>query len=131
MTDERPTSAALSPRLIIGLVIIALGASMLADNLGWISARYVLRILWPLAVIGIGVSMTRDAAPRRRTWGVVIILIGAWNLLDNVGLLHINLWHVFFPAILLFVGGTLVWRARHGDTDTTHAVPNTDEPAEF
>jgi len=131
MTDERPTAAPFSPRLIIGLIIIALGASMLADNLGWFSARYVLRILWPLAVIGIGVSMTRDAAPRRRTWGVVIILIGVWNLLDNLGLLHIDVWHVLFPAILLFVGGTLVWRARHGESTDERPLNHADEPAEF
>jgi predicted membrane protein len=135
MTDERPNTVSASPRLIIGLIIIALGASMLADNLGWVSARYVLRILWPLAVIAVGVSMTRDVTPRRRNWGVVIILIGVWNLLDNIGVLHVNLWHLLFPAILLFVGGTLVWRARHGDSmgDSTNGQPmsNTDEPAEF
>jgi predicted membrane protein len=134
MTDERQnggerqTTGPTSPRLIFGLIIIALGASMLADNLGWFSARYVLRILWPLAVIGIGVSITRDEAPRRRTWGVVVILIGVWNLLNNLGVMHVDLWHVLFPALLLFVGGTLVWRARHGGVP---AISNGDEPAEF
>src|SRR3954469_13235240 len=136
MTDEQqnsvpPSSAPSSPRLIIGLVIIALGASMLADNLGWISARYVLRTLWPLAVIGIGISMTRDMTPKRRNWGVVVIIVGAWNLLDNFGLFHVNLWHVLFPAILLFVGGSLVWRARHNESSYAESVSGKDEPAEF
>jgi predicted membrane protein len=131
MTDERHNSAPASPRLILGLIIIAIGASILADNLGWISARYVLRILWPLAVVGIGLSMTRDTAPRRRTWGVVIIIVGVWNLLDNLGWLHINFWQLLFPVCLLFLGGTLVWRARHADSEVSDPNRNADEPAEF
>jgi predicted membrane protein len=131
MTDEPRNSAPSSPRLIIGLIIIVMGASMLADNLGWISARYILRILWPVAVIGIGISMMRDQAPKRRAWGLVVILVGAWNLLDNFGWLHINLWHLLFPGILLFVGGSLVWRARHGESTGVLSGPNGEEPAEF
>ncbi|HEU4653859.1 MAG TPA: DUF5668 domain-containing protein [Steroidobacteraceae bacterium] len=131
MSDERPNSAASSPRLIIGLIIIAIGASMLADNLGWFSARFVLRSLWPLALVAIGVAMVRESTARNRPWGWVFIVVGAWNLLDNFGWLHISVWHVLFPAILLFVGGTLVWRARHAELKSTDPIPAGEEHAEY
>src|SRR4051794_8874436 len=111
MTDDNQNPVRSSPRLILGVIVIVMGISMLADNLGWFSARYVLKILWPIALMGIGLSMVRDVTPRRRAWGLVIIIIGLWNLLQNFGWVHADLWHVLFPGILLFVGGTLVWRA--------------------
>jgi predicted membrane protein len=135
MTDEHPHRAPSSPRLIIGFIIIAIGASMLAENLGWFSARNVLRCLWPLALVAIGVAMVRESAPRNRPWGWIFIVVGVWNLLDNFGVLQISVWHVLFPAILLFAGGTLVWRARHGDAGPADApksyTTSRDEPAEF
>ncbi|HJY38168.1 MAG TPA: DUF5668 domain-containing protein, partial [Steroidobacteraceae bacterium] len=40
-----------SARLVVGIVIVFVGAILLADNLGWFEARYVLRSLWPLALV--------------------------------------------------------------------------------
>jgi predicted membrane protein len=131
MTDENQNPVRSSPRLILGVIVIVMGISMLADNLGWFSARYVLKILWPIALMGIGLSMVRDVTPRRRAWGLVIIIIGLWNLLQNFGWVHADLWHVLFPGILLFVGGTLVWRAHRGETNCTDPIPHGEEPAEF
>jgi predicted membrane protein len=131
MSSERPNTPPSSPRLIIGLIIIVVGASMLAENLGWFSARFLLRTLWPLALIAIGVAMLRESTPRNRPWGWVFVVVGVWNLLDNFGWLHISVWHVLFPAILLFVGGTLVWRARHAGVSCADPIGNSDEPAEF
>jgi predicted membrane protein len=135
MTDERPSRVPSSPRLIIGLIIIAFGVSMLADNFGWFSARVVMRSVWPLALVAIGIAMARESTPRNRPWGWIFIVVGVWNVLDNLGVMQINVWHVLFPAILLFAGGTLVWRARHEDGSSADSrgassIPR-DEPAEF
>jgi predicted membrane protein len=107
--------ALISARLVVGVVIVAIGAILLADNLGWFDARYVLRSLWPLALVAVGVTMVRSPDHRRsRNWGWVLITVGAWIFLDRIGWVHVSLWHLLLPGLLLFVGGSLVWRAING-----------------
>ena len=103
------TTRLFSARLVVGIVIILLGAILLADNLGWFEARYVLRSLWPLALVAVGVAMVRSPEHRRsRSWGWVLITVGIWIFLDKIGWVHVSLWQLLLPGLLLFVGGTLV-----------------------
>jgi len=105
----------LSTRLIVGVFIILLGGSLLADNLGWFDARHVLRLLWPLVMITIGVTMVRDPRHKRsRGWGWVLITVGIWILADKIGWIHVSLGQLILPGILLFVGGVLVFRSLSG-----------------
>jgi predicted membrane protein len=121
----------LSARLIVGVVIVFIGAVLLADNLGWFEARYVLRSLWPLALVAVGVTMVRSPDHRRsRSWGWVLITIGVWLFLDRIGWLHVSLWHLLLPGLLLFVGGTLVWRALAGPPKA-RPVASPDDHVEF
>jgi predicted membrane protein len=116
--EQRPGhnhQALISARLVFGIVIVCIGAMLLADNLGWFNARYVLRTLWPLALVAVGVTMVRSPDHRRsRSWGWVLITVGAWIFLDRIGWVHVSLWHLILPGLLLFVGGSLVWRAING-----------------
>jgi predicted membrane protein len=118
-----------SSRLIVGVIIILLGALLLADNLDLVNARRVLRMVWPLVLVGVGVMMVRAPDRRRsRSWGWVLITVGAWVFLDRIGFVHMSLWEVIVPGLLLFVGGSLVWRAVSGPPAE---APMGDEPAEF
>jgi predicted membrane protein len=104
-----------SARLVVGLIIVCLGAILLADNLGWFEARYVLRSLWPLALVAVGVTMVRSPGHRRsKSWGWVLITVGFWMFADRIGWIQVSLWRVLVPGLLLFVGGMLVWRAIAG-----------------
>jgi predicted membrane protein len=104
-----------STRLIVGILIMLLGATLLADNLGWIEARHVLRSLWPLVMVAIGVAMLRRPQHRRsREWGWVLITVGLWIFLSKIGWVHISLGQLLLPAIFLFVGGVLVFRSLRG-----------------
>jgi hypothetical protein len=77
------------------LVIVGIGVILLADNLGWFDARYVLRSLWPLALVAVGVTMVRSPDHRRsRSWGWVLITVGTWIFLDRIGWVHVSLWHL-------------------------------------
>ena len=89
------------------------GAILLADNLGWFEARYVLRSLWPLALVAVGVTMVRSPDHRRsRSWGWVLITRRRRGFSStSIGWIHVSLWQLLLPGLLLFVGGTLVWRA--------------------
>jgi hypothetical protein len=104
-----------STRLIVGLFIILLGGALLADNLGWMDARHVLRSLWPLALTAVGVAMVRNPQHKRsRNWGWVLITLGIWIFLDKIGWIHVSLGQLILPGILLFVGGVLVFRSLSG-----------------
>ena len=50
--EHRPREV-FSTRLIVGVLIMLLGGTLLADNLGWIEARHVLRSLWPLVMVAV------------------------------------------------------------------------------
>jgi hypothetical protein len=119
-----------STRLIVGLLIILLGGTLLADNLGWIEARHVLRSLWPLALVAVGIAMIRHPQHRRsRAWGWVLVTVGFWIFADKIGWIHVSLGQLILPGILLFVGGMLVFRSLSGPppsgpTTGTASPPN-------
>ena len=126
--DHRST---ISARLVVGIIIVLIGAILLADNLGWFEARYVLRSLWPLALVAVGVTMVRSPDHRRsRSWGWVLITAGTWLFLDRIGWVHVSLWHLVLPGLLLFVGGTLVWRALNGPPKA-QPISSADDHVEF
>jgi predicted membrane protein len=123
--------ALISARLVVGIVIVCIGAILLADNLGWFDARYVLRNLWPLALVAVGVTMVRSPDHRRsRSWGWVLITVGTWIFLDRIGWIHVSLWNLLLPGLLLFVGGTLVWRAINGPPKSK-PISSADDHVEF
>lgn len=100
-----------SSRFIIGLVIICLGALFLFDSLGWIESRDVLRHVWPLILVAIGISILSRHDGRRRRHGWVFIVVGLWIFVGKLGLLDFHFWGFVFPLMLLFVGGLLVYRS--------------------
>jgi predicted membrane protein len=50
-----------------------------------------------------------------RVWGAVIALIGALFLLRNLGLVHVIVWHYFWPMILILVGIGMLLRGLDRD----------------
>lgn len=101
----------MSARFVIGLAIICLGALFLFDSLGLIESRDVLRHVWPLIFVVLGVSMLQKRTDRGRRTGWVFIVVGTWIFISKIGLLHFSFWGFLFPILLLAVGGALVYRA--------------------
>jgi len=114
-----------STRLIVGVVIMLLGVTLLADNLGWIEAKHVFRAMWPLALVAVGVAMVRRPQHRRsREGGWVLITIGIWLFLKKIGWVDFSLGQFLVPAIFLFVGGMLVFRSLKGPGEVPKATLN-------
>jgi predicted membrane protein len=109
--SERQQRDSVSARLVIGLSIIGIGFCLLADNLGWFNARYLLRHIWPLAMVVAGVTMVRNTDERRRRVGWVLIGVGIWIFADKIGWIDVSFGQLLIPGLLLFLGGTMVWRS--------------------
>lgn len=126
--DAHKQSRLFSVRLLIGLWIIANGLILLAGNLGWIDARPLLRHLWPLIFVFLGVGMITQSDKRSgRQSGWVFIIVGLWVFASKLHIFNVSLWELFLPALLLFVGGMLVRRA----FCVPSAMNTGDEHAEF
>lgn len=129
---NQPHKDLFSARLVIGLVIITFGAALLCDNLGLFDARYVLRNAWPLAMVAVGIVMVRSPDHRRgRPWGWVLITVGIWIFADKIGWVHVSLWQLLIPGLLLFVGGMMVWRSLYGPPKEQPAPATPEEHAEY
>lgn len=113
--DARDPRGSNALRLVLGLLVVALGAIFLAGNLGWVDSEVLLRLFWPAAfvIVGLVVLLLPGCGPSR-WWGLVWIVAGAWIWADRAGWIEVDFWEVFFPAVLLLAGGRLVWRSVAG-----------------
>lgn len=96
-----------TPRLIFGAAIVLLGSLLLLDNLNLIEADPIYRYFFPGVLFAVGLSIVVQGS----IWGWVWMVGGAWLLAERLELVELNFFQLFFPAVLLLVGGTLVYRS--------------------
>jgi hypothetical protein len=111
MGDERMRHNA--PRLVLGVLIIGLGILFTLDKLGYVDAGSLWQY-WPVVLIAVGLG--RVLQPRTchgRGFGVVLIVVGAWILLFNVGVIQQDVWN-YWPILLVLLGISMVFRAVGG-----------------
>mgnify|MGYP001390941656 CR=1 FL=1 len=121
--DER---VVITPRLVVGICITALGALMLLDRSGVLDSAVVLRF-WPAAIIAVGAVIVAQAADGPgRTSGVVLLFVGSWLLFSTLGVVRLRFWDFFWPIALILIGTNLVMQTMRrgkerslGDTSGT------------
>jgi predicted membrane protein len=107
---ERLAGPRNASRLFVGLVICALGMLALLDNLGVIEFGNIWS-LWPLVLVALGMArLLRPPGCQGRFGGVILVLIGGWFLLNNLGIARFNP-GVFWPLLIVLLGGRLIWGA--------------------
>ncbi len=106
----RNEGAVNAPRIVFGLVILTVGVLLTFDKLGWIEVASIGR-LWPVFLILIGLSrFLQPAGEPGRGFGAILIFVGGWLLLYNLGWTELRLWD-YWPLILVAVGLSILWRA--------------------
>ncbi len=98
-----PRKSVLNPRVLPGLLIVALGVILLAHNFGYLSLESF-RQLWPLLVIAFGLQLM--FAGGNRVIGMALAISGAALQLDALGWINLEwrqIWR-FWPVALLVIG---------------------------
>ena len=104
-------SSRLTPRLVFGLAVMALGLLLTLHNLGVLEARMFLRF-WPVVLIAMGLAkLIQPGAAREHSGALIWLFLGVAFLLSSLGLLQL---HKLWPIVLLVVGGSMVHRALSG-----------------
>lgn len=56
-------------------------------------------------------------------WGAILILAGLLFLLNNLGILRVDVWGIFWPLVIIWFGVTILWNYfRPRSRETEHAV---------
>lgn len=86
-----------------GLLLIALGAIFLADQLGVMNAGHVLRTWWPAALIVAGLLHLREG-PSTPIGPLVLLAVGTALLLSKLGVVQLSSVGRLWPIALIAMG---------------------------
>ena len=90
-------------RTIIGLLIVAVGASFLLTNLNILPFDVGIAQWWPLFIVAGGVVMLLSDV-RNYLWALLVIGLGVLFQLKQFGIVDVNPWQLFLPAIIIVLG---------------------------
>lgn len=119
-----------SSRLILGGIIVVVGVLLLLGNLGWVDARWLVSVLWPLTLVVAGAAMLRDSRQRKgNPWPWVLICGGLWLIADNMDWVAFSFWDVLLPAALVFIGSRLIFRSGAQSNGNKSSTSSADAPS--
>lgn len=128
---ERPHSIRRATRshFTWGLIFLALGACLLAANLGFSIPRH-LWSYWPFVLLALGLAqLAWPGRAEERLGGYWLVVVGAWgaiNVFELFGLHWGNSWPIFIIALgLRILIGGIVRRAKPGDAPSPPASEQT------
>ena len=99
----------LSGQNYFALLLIFLGAGFLLQTLGYFDFGWILSQWWPLLIIIFGII--EFSKPSQRKIGpALVILFGTILLFSRFNAVDVNFWAIFWPLVLIFVGGSILFR---------------------
>ena len=93
--------------VVIGLLIVGMGMVLFLDQTGLFGWRMSWS-LWPFLIIGLGLARFSTPRPDGTREGGWLIFIGAWLLLNEMGVLRFR---DSWPLILVALGVHTMWKA--------------------
>jgi len=101
----------ITPQIVVGLGIVAMGLLLTAGNLGWVEVDDLWRY-WPLIIIAGGLAKFVTASSMAgRVTGTVFMIVGALWLGDNLQVIRFRVWD-WWPLVFVLVGLRLIFRSR-------------------
>ena len=101
--------AKLSGQNYFALLLIFLGSGFLLQTLGYFDFGWILSQWWPLLIIVFGII--EFSKPSQRKIGpALVILFGTILLFSRFNAVDVNFWAIFWPLVLIFVGGSILFR---------------------
>lgn len=97
-------------RIFAGLGVVLLGGLLLLDSLNISGFDNVISTWWPLFVLGAGVLIFLNDR-RSWLWALLVTGFGAVYLLRNLGVVDFNPWQIFWPAVIIAVGVSILFRS--------------------
>jgi hypothetical protein len=102
-----------SARIVMGLVVIAVGVLFTLDKLGYVRAGDFSEY-WPVILIAIGLArIVQPRGTHGRGFGVFLLVLGSWFLLSNLDVVEYRVWD-YWPVLLVLFGAMMIWRAIAG-----------------
>ncbi|MFW5986512.1 MAG: LiaF domain-containing protein [Halanaerobiales bacterium] len=106
----------LNNSIIWGLLLVVIGALLLANSLGMaeIDVGDIISTYWPLILILFGLKSLQEKGRNKKgsLWpGFILLLLGLALLARNIGYLDFNtaiIWRLIPPVILIFLGFNLI-----------------------
>ena len=123
-------------RYMVGLIIIAFGVIGLLNNFGVtaISFGYLISLLWPLLLVGAGITLITNRNLSSLITGAILLCLGLTFLGRNAGVFDIdmtNFWQIFWPVIIILIGINVLVKSDHNrgrNIAIMGAVDRTKEP---
>jgi hypothetical protein len=107
MREPPPPRHTPAPKLLIGAFLVLIGLLLALEQFGWGGANHLMRF-WPVLIIVYGLSVLQYR--RGIVFGSIVVLIGAWLLLNTLHLLYLEPWQFIWPLILVVVGARMLMR---------------------
>lgn len=105
----------ITPVLVLGLLLAAVGIILFLDMQELIDAHLVFRF-WPLAIIGLGMARLLQPGQSERAQGAILMFIGVLLQLQILGIVHLR-FRELWPLALIVVGALMAWRAIEAQRD--------------
>lgn len=105
-------------RIFAGLGVVLFGGLLLLDSLNINGFNGQLGTWWPLFVIGAGALVFLNDS-KSYLWAILLIGFGGLSLLNKFEVVNVNPWQLFWPAIIIAVGLSIIFRQFGGSAKPT------------
>lgn len=96
-------------RIFSGIVILAVGLMLLAQNTGVANFGDLINNWWPLAIMLAGVLIFINNA-RSYLVALFLVLLGGLYQLRQLDVIDFSPWQVVWPLIIIFIGVSFIFR---------------------
>ena len=99
----------ISPRVVVGLLIVAFGLALTLDELGVMEAGELIHY-WPFGILAVGIANVLEKDRSKRTFGWILTGVGALLVTENFLHINIDVWR-FWPLAIVVFGLLIVYRS--------------------